>query len=244
MRTHLVADAVTMVLAHTEVMERDLLLAEQLALVAIREDSGRHEPGTRSRLNACLAGLLVAELALEGHAQPGDRPDTFIGADGQPPTSPMLAAAARVLADKGPRIKAVLSHMDRGLSQEIGLGTWDAAVGGLVDAGVVTSGQGRLRPRHELIDQHRRDVLVARLRAAAAGDHPLEPRTALLLAMAGPAYLLQVVAPERGTRRHARDRINHVLEGTPFEPIRKAVRKVIAEAEAAASVASMAATAG
>jgi len=78
-------------------------------------------------------------------------------------------------------------------------------------------------------------VIVERLRAAAAGDAPLDPRTALLLAMTGPAHLLEVVATERGARRHARRRIDHALDGHPFQPIVKAVRRLIADSEAAAA---------
>jgi len=42
-----------------------MLLAEELALVARKPESGRHQIGTGDALNACLAGLLVAELLLE-----------------------------------------------------------------------------------------------------------------------------------------------------------------------------------
>ncbi|MDP9074273.1 MAG: GPP34 family phosphoprotein [Actinomycetota bacterium] len=222
-------------------MERVLLLAEQLALVAISEDSGHPRSSTGSRLNACLAGLLVAELALEGAVRPGDRGDAVVPSDPDRSLSPTLAAAARVVADKGPRIKAILSHMDRGLTREIGLGTWDAAVGGLVAAGVMTVVPGRLHPRYDIADPIRRDDIVGRLQAAAASDTPLDARTAVVLAMTGPAYLLEVVAPERGARRHARARIGQPLGGT-FEAIRRTVVKLIAEAEAAAVAGSVAVT--
>ena len=53
--------------------------------------------------------------------------------------------------------------------------------------------------------------------------------------MTGPAHLLEVVAPERGARRHARRRIDHALDGHPFQPIVKAVRRLIADSEAAAA---------
>ncbi len=53
--------------------------------------------------------------------------------------------------------------------------------------------------------------------------------------MTGPANLLEVVAPERRGRRHARRRIDHGLDGTDLEIYGKTVRKLIAEAAAAAS---------
>ena len=34
-----------------------MLLAEELALIALDPDSGRHAMGIRDKLNACLAGL-------------------------------------------------------------------------------------------------------------------------------------------------------------------------------------------
>ena len=114
-----------------------MLLAEELALIAIDPDSGRPALGTRDNLNACLAGLLVAELHLD------DRP-----------ASPLLDAAGEVVAEAGPKMKAALSAMSRGLDRRLGVGTWDAVVGGLVDAGVlaptegvVASAQPRARPR-------------------------------------------------------------------------------------------------
>ncbi len=55
--------------------------------------------------------------------------------------------------------------------------------------------------------------------------------------MTGPAYLLEVVAPERHDRRHARDRIDHALDTTDLDPVGKAVRRLLAEAAAAAAVA-------
>ena len=54
-------------------MTRNLLLAEQLALVALDAESGRHALGTRTHLNACLAGLLVAELGAR-RSGPAGRP--------------------------------------------------------------------------------------------------------------------------------------------------------------------------
>ena len=63
----------------------------------------------------------------------------------------------------------------------------------------------------------------------------MDPRTALVLNMTGPANLLEVVAPERATRKHARRRIDHGLDGTDLEIYGKTVRKLIADAAAAAS---------
>lgn len=219
-----------------------MLLAEELALVAIKPDSGRHEMGTREPLNACLAGLLVAELLLDGVVRPLDRDDRIVVVQGRTASSPTLAAAAGVVAEKGPRIKAALSHMSRGLQHQTGMSTWDAVTGGLAEAGVIGPATGGLLPRHPLLDPGARDAIVTRLQAAAAGDGPIEPRTALVLSMTGPAHLLEVVAPERSTRKHARNRIDHALDGSGLEPFTKVVRRLIQEAATAAVAGSVAAT--
>jgi hypothetical protein len=218
-----------------------MLLAEELALVAMSPDSGRHAVGARGQLNACLAGLLVAQLLVDGRAEAREPDGVVIPTGGAASDSATLDAAAAVVADKGPRIKAILSHMDRSLSRRLGTGTWDAVMSGLVRAGVVTGQDGHRRPRYELVDGATRDGIVERLRAATATDDVVDGRTALVLSMTGPAGLLEVVAPARRDRRHARDRIDHALDGTDFEPVGDVVRRLIAEATAAATAGATAA---
>jgi Golgi phosphoprotein 3 GPP34 len=88
-------------------------------------------------------------------------------------------------------------------------------------------------------------AVIDRLQAAAADGQPLDPRTAGLLCMTGPARLLEVVAPERGrARRHARDRIDGALDRADLKAIGKVVRRLIAEAEAAAAAGATVATMG
>jgi len=204
-----------------------MLLAEELALIAIDPDSGRHAIGTRDKLNACLAGLLVVE------AQFDERPDV-----------PIIDAAREVLDDAGPKLKSVLSAMNRGLVRRLGSGTWDAVVRGLVAAEIVAPADGTVRPRHRVLETAQRDEIIDRLRAAAASDDPLPVNTAVLLSMTGPAQLLELVAPERAARKHARRRIDHALDATALEPVSQSVRKVLADAAAAVAVASSVAAIG
>jgi hypothetical protein len=206
-----------------------MLLAEELALVAINPDSGRHAIGYRDVLNACLAGLLIAEVALDAAGQPTD-------------PSPVLDAAAEVLAEKRGKPKPALSHMSRGLDQRLGLGTWDAVVDGLVRAGVLGPSEGNLMPKHELLDPGPRDAIIERLRAAAASDDPMDARTAIVLSMTGPGHLLELVAPDRKTRKHARKRIDHGLDDTDLGDVGQAVRRVLADAQAAVIAATTAAS--
>jgi hypothetical protein len=216
-----------------------MLLAEELALVALKPESGRFQLGTGGNLNACLAGLLVAELLLEGSVGPGDRDDRLIVVEGRPaPTSPALAAALEVVAEKGPKMKGVLSDMSRGLERRLGMPTQEAVLSGLAGAGIVDDSKGGLLPKRPVLDRGAWNELVDRLRAAVSDDGPIEPRTALLLSMTGPAHLLEVVAPERRTRRHARNRIDHALDGSDLEPVGKIVRRLIREAAEVAGAAA------
>ncbi|MEY2583406.1 MAG: hypothetical protein QOE09_3255 [Ilumatobacteraceae bacterium] len=221
-------------------------LAEELALVAIDPSSGHHGLGLRSELNASLAGLLVAELLLDGVVAGGDKPDRLVVTGNVEPKTKILAAATAVVIERGPKIKAVLSHMDRGLAHLLGMGTWDAVVSGLVAAGVLAATRG-VRSRNDVLQPFVRDASVAALRVAAAGDSALEPRVGALLSMSGPAHLLEVVAPDRSARRHARDRIDHALDATPLEQVGKIVRRLISDAassDAAGGVAASVAATG
>ena len=218
-----------------------MLLAEELALVAIDPESGRHALGTRDQLNACLAGLLIGELVLDGAATAGRARRTLVltGA----PVAGLLAAAADVVSEKGPKIKAVMSHMSRGLAERTGSGTWDAVTGELVRRGVLVADDAGWRTRFEFIDVSARTTVLDGLRDAASGDAALDARTAVVLSMTGPAQLLEVIAPERRNRKHARRRIDHALDDTHLEPIGEVARQLLAEAAAAVAAASVAATA-
>jgi hypothetical protein len=194
-----------------------MLMAEELALVAMNPARKGPGLGTRQPMNACLAGLLLGELVLQGLAALHPK-DTMAMVPGASLEAGTLAGAAYVLARTGPKIKAVLSDMDRGLRKYAGRGTWDAVVAGLPEG---SAG---------------RDELLGRLQAAAAGAGPIDLRTALVLSMTGPAQLLELIAPRRGAeRRHARQRIDHATDGSPYEAIGRAVRKVIADGQAAAA---------
>ena len=208
-----------------------MLLAEELALVALKPESGRLQIGTGDALNACLAGLLVAELLLYGSVGPGDKDDRIVAVPGREvPAPPALVAALEVVDEKGPKMKAVLTHMSRGIERRLGMSTQEAAFSGLARAGIVGASTGGLLPRRPVLDRGAWDSVVDRLRASAQGGEPLDPRTALVLSMTGPAHLLEVVAPERRGRKHARDRIDHALDGSDLEPVGKIVRRLIQEA--------------
>ncbi len=193
-----------------------MLMAEELALVAMNPRKRSPGLGMHQHLNACLAGLLLADLVVKRAAALGPK-DTIVLVPGASFFAGTLAGAAQVVVEKGPKIKAILSGMDRGLHRHLGRGTWDAVLAGLSE-GVAG-----------------REEAIERLRAAAASDEHIDQRTALVLSMTGPAHLLELMAPRHGAvRRRARYRIDHVTDGLPCEAISRAVRKIITQDETAA----------
>jgi hypothetical protein len=210
-----------------------MLIAEELLLLGL--DPARGTPlATRQYLVVCLSGALVGELALAGAVQvSGGR----FAAIGPAPADPLLARVHALLAR--PTHRRAVGQLRR-LDRAVG-GVWSQLVDGLVERGVLGRRRDRVLfwsvTRHPVLRPDARSEPVRRVRLAAAGDAGLEPRTAVLLALAGPARLLQVVAPERADRRHARQRIKQATDLTPVAPV---VKKVIAEMQAAAGGAATA----
>lgn len=136
---------------------------------------------------------------------------------------------------KGRRAADQLRRVDKQVGR-----SWSRVVDGLIDHGVLgRDPRGPFRvTAHPVLRPDLRLEVVERLRRAAAGSGPLEPRTAVLLSLTGPARLLEVVADE--PRGQAKRRI---AEATELTPVPEVVKKVLAEAAAAAAAgASVAAT--
>ncbi len=91
--------------------------------------------------------------------------------------------------------------------------------------------------RHPVLRPAVRDQVLHRVRAAAATDGELEPRTAVLLALSAPAGLLKVVAPQPADRDHATRRINTAAQQVPAAAV---VQQVLAEMQGAVALAAIA----
>jgi hypothetical protein len=78
------------------------------------------------------------------------------------------------------------------------------------------------------------------VRVAAAGQGPVPSDVAVVLALAGPCRILELLAPDRSTRREAKKPITSATADTPFAPgIAKTVDELIAAVAAtAASIAA------
>jgi hypothetical protein len=167
---------------------------------------------------------------------PGDRwhldlaDGKIAAAEGSSPKHPLLAAALAAAAKhQGKSLKSRLPRIQKAAG-------WSQVVDGMVDRGMLGREKSTLRPtRHPVLDEAGQDEVLRRVRQAAVGDGPLEPRTATLLALAGPCHLLEVVAPERSDRRRAKQRI---AEATEHVPAAVAVKKTIEAMETAGSVSS------
>jgi hypothetical protein len=210
----------------------DMLLAEELMLASIDPVRGRPVHSSETTIGTCLSGALVAELALTDLVLlEGKR---FVTVS-QAPAQGLLREAYEVLASgEGRRATDQLRRIDKRLGR-----VRSRVVDVLIEQGVL--GRDKRGPlqvtAHPVLRPELRDEVVQRLRTAAAGDGPLEPRTAVLLALSGPARLLEVVADKPHT--HAKKRI---AEATELTPLAAVVKKVIAEAAAAASAGAVVAT--
>ena len=209
-----------------------MLIAEELLLLSLDPVRGRPLNGSESVISVCLLGALVAELGVAGRVDwVGSR---FVPV-GPRPVGLLGEVHEALEADRPRRAAPQLRRMDRVLRS-----ARRRVIDGLVDAGVL--GRERRRPwlptAHRLLDQAARAEPLGRVRSAAATHDAVDARTAVLLALSGPARLLEVVADK--PHAHAKQRIAQAAELVPAVEV---VKRVIAEAAAAAaSVAAIAAS--
>jgi hypothetical protein len=210
-----------------------VLIAEMLLLVAVN-DKGHVSPWSGgSFLDVGLTGALLAELAMGGQLTIAG--DGTVRAGATRPDDELLADVYDAMREHldGRKTRQVI----RGLSRRIG-GSRDRIVDRLVDTGVL--GRDRpsiLRPtRHPVIDTATHQAILDQLRAAAAGQGPVPPDVAVVLALAGPCRLLERVAPERSARREAKRRITRATADTPFAPgVAQIVDELVAAVAATAT---------
>jgi hypothetical protein len=206
-----------------------MLLAEELLLAALDPERGTVVNSAGQALRVGLSGTLIAELGLSGALVVQDRRFTVTG---PPPVDPLLRSVHEFLAGRsGRRSRDQVRRLDRAVGC-----VWSRVVDRLVAERVLGRRRDRVLfvpvTRHPVLRSELRQAVLERVRAAAAGDGPIDARTAVLLSLSGPCRLLEVVAPDRSTRRHARLRIEQATDLTPVTP---AVKAVIAEMQAAAT---------
>jgi hypothetical protein len=191
-----------------------VLIAEMLLLLALN-DKGSVPVGSGALIRVGLTGALLAELAIDGRLAVAA--DGTVRAADTGPGDDLLADACAAVREhlQGRTVRQVIG----GLSHHIG-GSWNRVTGRLTGAGVL--GRDRpslLRPaRHPVLDTAARQAVLDQVRAAAAGQRPVSPQVAVVLALIGPCRLLDRVAPDPATRADAQRRIDRVTAATPLPP--------------------------
>ena len=213
-----------------------MLLAEDFVLLAL-DANGTPARGNTNQSSVALGvtGALIAELAIDGQVE---LTDGRIHLTGTTPTHPRLVQALENLAPhEGKKLKSRLASVKHA--------GWNEVVDGMVEAGTIGREKDGLRPtRHPVTDPAAHAALLAEVRAAAVGDGPLSQHDAVLLALAGPCQLLEVVAPERADRKQAKRRIAAASEQVEAAAAVKYAIETVAAATTAAVVASTAAYVG
>lgn len=219
-----------------------MLIAEELLLIALDPESGRVPMGAQDYVKVGLSGALLAELALTGRVKIDGGRITVV--PGDPPSDPLLSAALDVAGGDlaGRKAKAVVSKLNKAVG-----GVWEQVVERLINVGAIGREKSGFLPptSHPVLDRAGQALVLADVREAAAGDQPLEPRRAVLLAFAGPCRLLEKVAPERSQHRQAKARIKEATESAPFGPeVKKVIDDLVAATAAASAAGAAAASAG
>jgi len=190
-----------------------VLIAEMLLLTAL-DDKGRVPVGSGALVQVGLTGALLADLAIDGGVAVAD--DGTVRAGDTRPGDELLADVYDAVREhlQGRNVR----HVIGGLSHHIG-GSFDRVAGRLVHAGVLGRDRRSLRPaRYPVFGTAARQAVMDQIRAAAAGEGPVSPQVAVVLALIGPCRLLERVAPDPGTRGEARRRIDRVTAQTPLAP--------------------------
>ena len=200
-------------------------------------DSGNAPVGAGSYLSIGLSGALLAELMLAGSLTVTHGRVVPVG---MRPADPLLGEVWEVFssASPGAKTKSAVRRLDKQLG-----GVRRRLTSRLVAAGALAEATHRRsrRTRHRVIDGTTHERVLKDVRAAAAADDPLEPRLAVLLALAGPCRLLERVAPDRSGRRHAKSRIKDATAQAPIAPeVKKLIDELITATAAAATVAATA----
>lgn len=209
-----------------------MLLAEQFVLLAL-DTEGTVARGTTNQPNAALGvtGALIAELARDGHV---DLAEGRIRLTGTIPTDPLLAQTLENLRPhEGKKLKSRLTAIKHS--------GWSEVVDAMVIAGVLGREKEPLHPtRHPVTDPVAHAALLAEVRAAATGDGPLRERDAVLLALAGPCQMLEVVAPDRADRKQTKRRIAQASEQVgAADAVNKSIAVLVAATTAAVAANSV-----
>lgn len=212
------------------------LIAEQLLLLAYRPDGTARGKGTE--LDMGLGGALLAELAVDGHVEVGEK-EVRVNRGRSRPEHPVLAAALAEIEVKALRPRACVLKLARGARREV--------LAALVGRGVLTEESRRVfgvfpGRRFPVADPAPREEALGRLRAAVIEGAEPDQRTAALAGLVQAAGLARRVFPD-DDQRAVKARLKEIAEGDrAAEAVRRAIRA--ARAATAATTAGSAGAAG
>jgi len=223
----------------------DLLLAEELLLVALEDETGRDR--AEWSLDAALAGALLLDLAAAGAVREEGKalvPDPAAG-----PGHPVLAAALDALraADRPRDAKHWVGRLPRALKP-----LKERVAELLVERGVLSDERRKvlgLFPSRRFVEADpapEREVRE-RLHAALVHGAEPEPRTAMLVALLEPTGLVERVVPgehRREAKRRAKAIADRGVVGGAVDDAIQGVQAAVIGGMTAAVVASTATTTG
>jgi hypothetical protein len=220
-----------------------MLLAEELLLLALDDDTGKNR---LSSLDLGLAGAVLIELALLERVRVAERGESvktgrLVVAPGPAPANPVLARGLEVVAERaGRKPEHVLQALGKGLR--------DRLADALVDAGVLRRQTHRMlglipTTRLPAQDGSHEATLRERIRAALRGVEP-DPRTAAMIALLSALKAVTTVFDAQD-KRAVRKRAKEIADGQwAATAVRKAIDSINAATVAAASAATIAASSG
>ena len=220
----------------------DLLLHEEVLLLALDDESGRDS--TWWGADHALAGAILLELAQGEHVEAADGKLVAVG--GPPPADPLLAdALAELRASEKPRAARYWVEKLPGRLKPFK----ERVAARLVARGILSLERRKTlgvftRTRMPEAEGSTEDALRARLHAVLLDGREPEPRTALLVGLLRPNDMVAKLVP-RDRRKEAKRRAEAIADsGVVGDAVKDAVEGVQAAVLAATLAATTAATVG
>ncbi len=217
-----------------------LYLHEELLLLALRDEKGTVE-SRAAMYQYAIGGAILTELQLAGAIEIEDGRKPFVnlvarhGMD-----DPILAEALELVAKAKRRKRASDWVMRFANSKKLK----ERIAVRLCQRGILKDSEDKVllifrRRVFPTIDPGPERLIVERLRRAISGGAEVEPRTALLLALANASEMLKI----HFEKRELKERKQRIEQITSGEVVGAATRRAVQAAQAAAIAAVTAATA-
>jgi hypothetical protein len=219
----------------------DLSLPEQILLLALRDEKGTVEHRAHMYSYA-LGGAILAELTLAGRIRIGEEKKHVVDAAApQALGDPLLEECRAAIAGAARRksAKAWVSRFAgiRRLKHRVAESLCGKGILRNEDDQVLLIFTRKIYP---VTDPEPERLLVERMREAIFGEaERLDPRTALVVALAHAADLLPIHFPKKELKRR-KERLARIVEGDPIGGATQAVVQAVKAAVIAAVAASAA----